>query len=83
MFVLYFCSTIHLQYYKQYHANNSFIEANFMQDWQDSGFGGLVVSMLDSGTQVRGFKPDRSRRIFRAEKILRKAVCPTSQLCGM
>jgi hypothetical protein len=26
------------------------------------GFGGLVVSMLPSGTQVRGFKPDRSRR---------------------
>ena len=25
------------------------------------GFGGLVVSMLASGTQVRGFKHDRSR----------------------
>ena len=25
------------------------------------GFGGLVVSMLASGTQVRGFKPGRSR----------------------
>jgi hypothetical protein len=31
-----------------------------------SGFGGLVVSMLASGTQVRGLKPGRSRRIFRA-----------------
>jgi hypothetical protein len=31
-----------------------------------SGFGGLVVSMLASGTQVRGFK----------------AVCPVSQICG-
>ena len=30
------------------------------------GFGGLVVSMLVSGTQVRGFKPGRSRWIFRA-----------------
>ena len=28
------------------------------------GFGGLVVSMLASGTQVREFKPDRSRWIF-------------------
>ena len=30
------------------------------------GFGGLVVSMLASGTQVCGFKPCRSRWIFRA-----------------
>ena len=30
------------------------------------GFGGLVVSMLASGTQVCGFKPGRSRWIFRA-----------------
>ena len=29
------------------------------------GFGGLVVSMLASGTQVCGFKPGRSRWIFR------------------
>jgi hypothetical protein len=33
-------------------------------------FGGLVVSMLASGTQVRGLKPGRSRRIFRAKNIL-------------
>jgi hypothetical protein len=31
-----------------------------------SGFGGLVISMLASGTQVRGFEPDRGRWIFRA-----------------
>jgi hypothetical protein len=31
-------------------------------------FGGLVVSMLASSTQVCGFKPGRSRRIFRANK---------------
>jgi hypothetical protein len=30
-------------------------------------FGGLVVIMLASGTQVRGFKPGQSRRIFRAK----------------
>ena len=33
-----------------------------------SGFSGLVVSMLASGTQDRGFVPGRSRRIFRAKK---------------
>ena len=31
-------------------------------------FGGLVVSMLVSGTHDRGFDPGRSRRIFRAKK---------------
>ena len=36
---------------------------------RDGGFGGLVVSMLASGTQDRGFDPGRSRRIFSGEKI--------------
>jgi hypothetical protein len=35
-----------------------------------SGFSGLVVSVLDSGTQVRGFNLGWSRRIFQAKKIL-------------
>jgi hypothetical protein len=35
----------------------------------ESGFGGLGVCMLASGTQDRGFAPDRSRRIFPAGKI--------------
>jgi hypothetical protein len=35
----------------------------------NSGFGGLLVSMMASGTQDRGFAPDRSRRIFPARKI--------------
>jgi hypothetical protein len=55
-----------------------------------SGFGGLVVSMLASGTKVRGFKPGRSRPIFGRKNpqhaFLRrgsKAVGPVSQLCGM
>jgi hypothetical protein len=60
-----------------------------MQD--DSGFGGLAISVLASGTQVRGFKPGRSRRIFKGGKnpqhaFLRKrskAVGPMSQICGM
>jgi len=59
--------------------------------YQLSGFGGLGVSVLAFGTQVRGFKPGRSRRIFKGEKnpqhaFLRrgsKAVCPMSQIWGM
>ena len=34
----------------------------------NDGFGGLVVSMLASGNRVRGFKPGRSRWIFRASE---------------
>jgi hypothetical protein len=34
------------------------------------GFGGLVVSMLASGSRVRGFKRGRSRWIFLHVKIL-------------
>jgi hypothetical protein len=30
-------------------------------EFEIDGVGGLVVSMLASGTQVRGFKPGRSR----------------------
>jgi hypothetical protein len=33
-----------------------------------SGFGGLLVSMLASGTQDRGFEPGRSRRIRPLER---------------
>ena len=45
-------------------------------------------SVLAFGTQVRGFKPSRSRRIFKGEKILSTPsfggeVCPMSQICGM
>jgi hypothetical protein len=35
---------------------------------EEIGFGGLVVSMLPSGTQDHEFEPGRSRRIFRAKK---------------
>jgi hypothetical protein len=34
----------------------------------NSGFSGLVVSMLAAGTQDCGFEPGRTRRIFRAKK---------------
>jgi hypothetical protein len=55
------------------------------------GFGGLGVSALAFGTQVRGFKPGRSRRIFQGGKnpqraFLRKGsktVGPTSLIYGM
>jgi hypothetical protein len=39
-----------------------------VRDTLRSGFGGLVVSMLASGTQDRGFEAGRSLRIFRAKK---------------
>jgi hypothetical protein len=35
-----------------------------------NGFGGLGVSVLASGTQVRRFKPGQSRLIFKGGKIL-------------
>ena len=41
------------------------------------GFGGLVVSILASGTRVRGFKPGRSRFIFRAPG--KSSVCLPSE----
>ena len=63
----------------------------FLFNFHVDGFGGLVVSMLASGTQVCGFKPGRSRWIFYGRKnpqhaFLRrgsKRICPMSQLCGM
>jgi hypothetical protein len=49
-----------------------------------------VVSMLASGTQDRGFAPDRSRRIFPAGKIHsmpsfggEERICPMSHVWGM
>ena len=41
------------------------------------GFGGLVVSMLASGTRVCGFKPGRSRWIFRASE--KSSACIPSE----
>jgi hypothetical protein len=42
-------------------------------------------SVLAFGTQVRGFKPDRSRRIFKHAFLRRgsKAVCPMSQILDL
>jgi hypothetical protein len=47
-------------------------------------------SVLAFGTQVRGFKPGRNRRILQGEKNPQHALlgreikaCPMSQICGM
>ena len=47
-----------------------------------SGFGGLVVSVLASGTQDRGFKPGRKNPQHAFLRKGSKAVCPMSQICG-
>ena len=73
-----------------------FFETQYLSDRQFnfvlvlSGFGGLVVSMLASGTHDRGFDPGRSRRIFRAKKSTgclpwggSKAVSHVADLRGM
>ena len=44
---------------------------------KEDGFGGLVVSILATGTRVRGFKPGRSRWIFRASG--KSSVCLPSE----
>jgi hypothetical protein len=43
-----------------------------------SGFGGIVVSMLASGTQDRGLAPGRNRRIFRTKK--KSSACLSSEV---
>ena len=55
------------------------------------GFGGLVVSMLASGTQVWGVQTRPKPLDFYGRKNPqhaflrrgRKIICPMSQLCGM
>ena len=47
-------------------ARDTVCKLLYMKD----GFGGLVVSMLASGTQVCGFKPGQSRWIFTGVKFL-------------
>jgi hypothetical protein len=54
-------------YHCQFVIHKFQMEEHGIELWS-SGFGGLVVSMLASGTQVRGFKPDQSRPIFRVKK---------------
>ena len=45
--------------------------------YAEDGFSGLAVSTLASGTRVRGFKPGRSRRIFRASE--KSSACLPSE----
>ena len=52
-----------------WHVDKYKITFKLVINWTD-GFGGLVVSMLASGTQVYGFKPGRSHWIFTGVKIL-------------
>ena len=47
------------------------------------GFGGQVVSMLASGTQVCGFKPGRKIPQHAFLRRGSKRICPMSQFCGM
>jgi hypothetical protein len=84
----------HLQYYKNARFNyqekpSGFVKWGEFLDYMRtckllkysapfSSFGGLVVNMLAFGTQDRGFKPDRSRRIFFGRRKGNKAVCPVS-----
>ena len=55
-----------------YHLRSKKFKNSWSYDFTTllDGFGGLVVSMLASGTQVSGFKPGRSRWIFTGVKIL-------------
>jgi hypothetical protein len=47
---------------------------------ESSGFGGLVVSVLASGTQHRGFAPDRSLPSF-GGKVTYSVPCPSFGAC--
>jgi hypothetical protein len=48
-------------------VSNKVYSAIFVCVYQIGGFGSLVVSMLASGTQDRGFAPGQRRRIFQAK----------------
>jgi hypothetical protein len=63
-------------------------EADFLSP--SDGFGGLVVSMLASVTEGRGFKPGRSPSIFMDEKtslsssggeVKESVPCPSFAAC--
>jgi hypothetical protein len=65
---------------------NLFWNSHKLTIYKLSGFSGLGVSVLASGTQVRGFKPSRRRRIFKGGKILstpsfRREVKPWVPCC--
>jgi hypothetical protein len=73
--------------YTFYDHKNEEIKCGTLRGHLD-GFGGLVVSILATGTRVCGFKgfgffghPENPQYAFlrRGSKI----ICPMSQLCGM
>jgi hypothetical protein len=47
-----------------YHVHHDSTKVKGKVTPKQSGFDGLEVSILASGSRVRGFKPGRSRRIF-------------------
>jgi hypothetical protein len=60
-------ASITVHYYKYFYIS-------LVLDYFCSGFGGLGVSMLASGTQDRGFKLGRSRWIFSWRKKSRACL---------
>jgi hypothetical protein len=61
LYIQLWCGTFYMHQYKQ----------------SSDGFGGLVVSMLASGSRVRGFEPNRSRWIF--SDVKKSSVCLPSE----
>jgi hypothetical protein len=63
----------------------SLYNINWLAFIPESDFGGLMVTMLVSGTQDRGFEPGQSEKNPQHAFLRRvsKAVCPMSQICGM
>ena len=67
------CSETHTQYIGTFYGQNVKWTLNMMVHKVTTGLKRLRWSrgsVLAFGTQVRGFKPGRSRRIFQGEKIL-------------
>ena len=56
---------------------NASVKNGWFYTFTLDGFGGLVVTILTTETRVRGFKPDRSRWIFRASG--KSSVCISSE----
>jgi hypothetical protein len=64
------------------------LQQNLITDLRNvlTGFGGLVVSILATGTRVLGFKPGIGHPENPQYAFLRrgsKIICPMYQFCGM
>jgi hypothetical protein len=82
-----FTTKIRKQSFKNSTQDPKPIGCNVWRVFTNTGFGGLVVSMLASGTQDRGFEAVRffGRKTPQHAFLRRgsKAVCPNSQISGM